>query len=331
MSEQPTAAFHLPKEALLYAYDMHADGTASALSHPQTDTNVPADVAYRWIHLDLAVGEISRWITQETDDVIADSLTREDTRPRSTQHMNGFLVNLRGVNLNPDSEHEDMVSIRLWISSRLILSVRFRKLMAVVAIREQVEAGKAPPDPAAFLSLLSTGLTVRMDPVISDLSDAVDALETRSIDGDGVTRADLARMRRKAILLRRYISPQREALNGLAFTPNDMLDAADMAHFRENADRVLRMVEELDAVRERCTILNDQLSDSRAEQMNDRLMILSVITAIFLPLGFLTGLFGVNVGGLPGTENPSAFWMFAGAQLALGLLLLWWFRHRKWF
>ncbi|RFB04802.1 zinc transporter ZntB [Parvularcula marina] len=321
----------LPEKAVLYAYDIFPDGTSSPVEREGLIATAADGAAYRWIHLNLACPEIVPWIEHEADDVVATSLTLEDTRPRCAQHKDGFLVNLRGVNLNPESKHEDMVSIRLWVTERLIVSVRIRKLMAIVAIHEQVDRNASPHSTANFLSRLAAGLTSKMDPVITDLSDTVDEFETHTLDEENISRSDLATIRRKAIILRRYIAPQRDALNTLAFSASDMIDDRTQASLREATDRVMRMVEELDAVRERCTILKDQLTDQRAEEMNARLMVLSVVTAIFLPLGFLTGLFGINIGGMPGTENAAAFWIFASVLTALGLIQLWWFRHKKWF
>ena len=59
--------------------------------------------------------------------------------------------------------------------------------------------------------------------------------------------------------------------------------------------------------------------------------ILSIVAAIFLPLGFVTGLFGINVGGMPGVEDPRAFWVVTMGCAVIGLLLLAWFRWRRWF
>jgi zinc transporter len=58
--------------------------------------------------------------------------------------------------------------------------------------------------------------------------------------------------------------------------------------------------------------------------------LLSIISAIFLPLGFFTGLLGVNVGGIPGTENPNAFYIFSGFLVVVVILQFIYFRKKKW-
>ncbi|PTT44479.1 CorA family divalent cation transporter, partial [Aeromonas sp. HMWF014] len=45
---------------------------------------------------------------------------------------------------------------------------------------------------------------------------------------------------------------------------------------------------------------------------------------------FLTGLFGINLGGIPGAESPTAFWVFCGSLVALATGLAVWLKHRRW-
>ena len=274
---------------------------------------------------------------READETVAGALTIEETRPRCSAHDGGLILYLRGVNLNPDSEPEDMVSIRLWITPRSIISVRRRKLIAVVHLREALEKAEGPARVGAFLVQLAEGLTERMDTVITELSDKVDLLEETSTDQTDGLRAKLADVRRTTIILRRYIGPQRDALAHLGVEGRKpdgdgatLLSADDQTGLRETVDRISRMIEEMDAIRERCAILHDQLTDHRAEEMNRNMMILSVVAAVFLPLGFLTGLLGVNIGGVPGTDYGGSFAIFCAGLAVLTGGLVWYFRKRGW-
>jgi zinc transporter len=67
-----------------------------------------------------------------------------------------------------------------------------------------------------------------------------------------------------------------------------------------------------------------------AEQMNSRMYLVSIVAALFLPLGFVTGLLGVNVAGIPGTDYPFAFLAVCAALIGLGFVQLWLFRRRGW-
>jgi zinc transporter len=68
-----------------------------------------------------------------------------------------------------------------------------------------------------------------------------------------------------------------------------------------------------------------------SDALNKRMYVLSLIAAIFLPLGFLTGLLGINVGGIPGADNPMAFTIFVVFLIIIVLFQIVLFRWRKWF
>ena len=119
-------------------------------------------------------------------------------------------------------------------------------------------------------------------------------------------------------------------MNRLALEETDLFSPNTRVELREVADRVTRMTEEIDAARERAMVLQDQLADQRAEEMNRNMMILSVVAAIFLPLGFLTGLLGINVGGMPGADSAAAFWVVVVICMVVAAALLFLFRRKGW-
>lgn len=312
----------------IHAYDVSDVGVAKAVT--DLGTSPPAG-GYRWVHLDLTDPDASAWITQNADPVVADALMRTDTRPRMAEHADGLILIMRGVNLNPNSDPEDMVSLRFWLTDRFVITTRLRRLMAVTEIADQMAQGSGPATPADLVCALSQGLTVRMEPVLDALVDLIDDLEERSVDRASRLRGELADLRRTTIALRRYLAPQRDILARLSLE-----DAGPLQHphvrvmLRETADRLARLVEELDMIRERSSILNDQMVDARAEEMNAAMLLLSVVAAVFLPLGFLTGLLGINVGGLPGAHWPYAFALVCASCLGLAGGLVWWFRRKGW-
>jgi len=260
------------------------------------------------------------------------ALLAEETRPRFLYHEDGILLNLRGVNLNPDADPDDMVSIRMFITDNRIISVRLRRLMAVEDIRQRVESGKGPRDQGEFIAQLTLGLTERMDPVIQDINERIDALEEEIIDAPRLDiRKDLSEIRLMAITLRRHIAAQRDAVNHLIVERLDWIDEHDRTMLREAADRVTRFVEDLDNARERTSILHEQLADMRAEKMNENMFILSIIAAVFLPLGLLTGLLGINVAGIPFAQYPGAFAAVCGLLVLIALFEWWLFRRLGWF
>ncbi|MFX0543077.1 zinc transporter ZntB [Roseovarius sp. S4756] len=285
-----------------------------------------------WIHVRQSPGEDGAWLEALAgDDIIAGALMAEETRPRCTLYQGGVLMNLRGVNLNPGEDPEDMVSLRIWAGPRRIVTLTRRPSQAVLDLLEHCEGGTGPAAPSEVIAQLALRLADRAEPVVADLNERIDDLEDQvDIGSIAPPRRELAEIRRVAIQLRRYMFPQRDALSTLEIEPLPWIDALQRSALREATERVTRLAEELDAIRDRAQVVHDHISDARAEAMNRQMLLLSVVTAVFLPLGLITGLLGINVGGIPGATAPYAFWVVCTLLVGLGGVLLGLFARVGW-
>lgn len=339
---------------IIYAYRINEGGAAESLL-PQTldaqgmpvsgdelspDAAAKLQVAIKgtdlaWVHLDINDPTSKPWAESELnflDPLTVDALFAEETRPRILEFEQGALLILRGVNLNAESEPEDMVSIRLWIDESRIISVRKRRLKAVTDLRERLDAGNGPKTAGDFITLLAGRLFERMEPVFSELDERLDDAEEKVMEeADAKYRAQITEIRKQAIVFRRYIAPQRDVIAALRVSDMGWLSEMNKRRLQESLDRVIRYIEDIDTIRERAQIVKDELTNALSDRMNKNLYMLSVIAAVFLPLGFLTGLLGINVGGVPGVDNPAAFWIFSGVLSAVVGLQIALFKRWKWF
>lgn len=322
------------ESALLQALAFDGEGSATPLTDAEQIKAASGDQLV-WIHLDAGGGLAEDWLARyapDLDSLIVEALLAGETRPRLLERDDGLLLILRGMNLNENSAPEDMVSIRLWITENRILSVRLRKLKAVSDIVDRLKAGQGPTNAGEFVAALVGGLFKRMEPVFAALDEALDDLEEQVMESpDRSQRSAVIGLRKQAIIFRRYIAPQREAISALRLSGPLWLSQPQRHQLQESQDQVIRYIEDIDALRERAQIVKDELSNALSDEMNRNLYQLSLITAIFLPLGFLTGLLGINVGGIPGAETPTAFWIFCGLLSLLVGMQLAMFRRLRWF
>ena len=290
-----------------------------------------------WVHARWLHDDGHNWVHSQAglSPEVIQALTAPESRPRCTvmrtSHGDGALINLRGVNLHEDAEPEDMISVRIWLEEGRIISTWRRPLFAIADMMEGMERGQGITSPGDFTAKLALRLADRAEPVVADLNETIDQMEEavlRPETPEGV-RGKLADVRRTAIVLRRYMFPQRDALSTLAIEDLPWLSERDRSKLREATDRITRLAEELDAIRERAALVQDQLVERRAEAMNRNMMILAVVAAIFLPLGLLTGLLGINVGGMPGASTSWAFWAVCGLLGVTALFQIWLFKRLK--
>ncbi|MCB9957398.1 MAG: zinc transporter ZntB [Rhodospirillaceae bacterium] len=255
------------------------------------------------------------------DGLTVEALSEEETRPRCLPHGDGALVILRGVNLNPGSEPEDMVQIRLWVDAGQVVSVQRRQLVAVDDVVTSFAQGGGPKSSGDFLAMLADSLTDHMQATIEEIDESLDRLEDEQDGGHMTTlRSEIAQLHRQVVTLRRFIAPQRDALTVLIREPFAWKTKVHERRFKEIVDRVTRLVEQLDEIQARAVIARESLSGYIAERLNRTMALLSVMASVFLPLTFVTGLLGINVGGLPGAHSPWAFTVVVVALVALAVI-----------
>ena len=311
---------------------LNGKGGARNLSAEEAGAWQPAQ-GFLWTQLDYTSEEDLKLLSEipNLDPLITEALEADEPRPRITPINDGILIALRGVNLNPGSTPDDMVAIRVYIEKTRVITTRKRLLQSITEVEEQLESGHGARDAGEFLVELVDRIVGRMSNTVDQLEDLVAELEDLTLEVQSASiRFDLANLRRQAIALRRYLAPQREALSHLIVEKTSWLTDSVRLQLREVADRLIRHIEDLDAVRERAALTQEEIQSHLSEQLNKRMYVLSVVAAIFMPLSFLTGLLGINVGGIPGASEPWAFTIFLGTLSVVVVLQILLFRWQKW-
>lgn len=318
------------EDGLIWGYEVDREGRGTQVGWP--DLVAPNPDTYRWVHLELEAEGAREWIRNESGlgELAVAALLAGETRPRTTPMDNGLIIILRGVNLNPGADPEDMVSVRMWVEADRIITIRRHRLLAIEDLRANMDAGRGPSNVGEFVADLASHLVERMAAVLSTLDENLDAVEESAAASLAAERSALLELRRQAITLRRHLSPQRDALARLTTDRIGWLGEHERLHIREVLDRTTRFVEDLEAARERAAVTQEELANRLADQMNRRMLSLSIVAGIFLPLSFATGLLGINVGGIPGAEAPWAFEAVCASLVVLTVGEIVLFRHLRW-
>lgn len=319
-------------DALIFAKQL--DGLGGAKVHDSLETVNQADGTF-WMHFDANHEDAYAAVQRVAPDIDEHSLMAifdQDARPRVLELDNGILVILRGINLNKGEDPEDMIAVRLWVTDQRIISLRYRRSKALVDVADSLDRNRGPKTIGEIVTTISAKLFNHIEQNINELNDRVDDLESNVIDHpDRQLRKDILNVRKAAIQLRRYIAPQKEAINQLRYAEISWLTTKNLRRLQESQDSLLRSIEDLDSIRERSQVVKDELVNTLSDKLNRNLYVLSVVTAIFLPLGFLTGLFGINIGGMPGVDSEAAFAFFSSGLIIIVLLQIVLFKYFKWF
>lgn len=292
------------------------------------------NVGLAWVHINDSNFDAREWIEKEItylDRIILDALLAEETHPRYLDFQDGILLILRGVNLNPEQDPEDMVSLRVWVDSHRIITVERRRVQTVSDIDKNLEDNAGPKDAGEFLTMLTGHLLDHIEDTMTRVHDELDNLEDKLIIApENVSQSEVTAMRRTAMTFHRYIAPQRDVINYLRRSEKNWLSQTHKRDFSEDWDKLTRMIESLDFLRDRARIVYDELHSLTNQKTNNNLYLLSGITTIFMPLTFITGLLGMNVEGIPGADDHLAFFIVTFSAIGFGLFLAALFKWKKW-
>lgn len=288
-----------------------------------------------WVNLQADHENAANWLQTHLtylNPITIQALLADETRPRCEVLENGVLLILRGVNLNEGAVPEDMVSVRMWVDPHRVVTMHRRSLKAIEKMEEACQKGQGPQSSAAFITKIIEDLLVVMEPVLQNIEERVDDLEEALMESpNSGLKNELSLIRRRALLLKRYINPQKEAISKLRNTQLEWIALNERMQLQESYDKITRFIEHLDSTRERCQIIQDELATILADRLNRNTYILTLVAGVFLPLGFITGLLGVNLGGIPGVENAYAFWLLCVACGFIVFLEILIFRKLRWF
>jgi magnesium transporter len=167
-------------------------------------------------------------------------------------------------------------------------------------------------------------------PVAEEYADRLDELEEEIVSRP--TRGTMTRLhavKRELMALRRAVWPMRDALAALVREPGLLVGRETTVYFRDTADHCHQILDLVETYRELGASLTDLYLSTVSNRMNEIMKVLTVFAALFIPLGFITGLYGMDV------PHPEHAWWWR-LPFILGLMgataagLLWWFARRGW-
>jgi zinc transporter len=285
-----------------------------------------------WLHLDYTRSESQNWLatTALLPDTVRDALAGDSTRPRVSRLGEGTFITLRCINGSTDERPDQLVALRVYIDERLIVSTRRRKVLALDDVISDLNQGTGPTNSGGWLVEVCDALTDHATEFIDHLHDKIMDLEDQLLDQEVPPRGVLALIRKQLIVMRRYMAPQRNVYSRLVSERLNWMDDDNRRRMQDIADRLGRGLDEIDACIARTAVMADEIAQLMQESLARRTYTMSVMAMVFLPTTFLTGLFGVNLGGIPGGSWHFGFGLFCVMLLVLIGGVIWWLRRGNW-
>lgn len=184
--------------------------------------------------------------------------------------------------------------------------------------------------PAVLASALAHAATRQMIPLIDELEFRVDGLEDLAFAADPQTLGEIHVLRRELITLRRIATRQRDASSEASNSSHIAVGTSGRESFSRTADEAARIVDSLETSRSMLGSALETYRGAVADETNEIVRLLTVFSAILLPLTLITGIFGMNFISMPSTDEPWGFWVWIGVMVVTAVGL-WTFFVRKGF
>lgn len=310
------------------------DGRGGVKRLTEAEEDLPLDVPVKGFVLvsgNSRAPEFKVWLREELGAFNSDTLSVPSTRTRCVVLEDKAMVILRVA--RPGAEPEDIGRqlLSLWLEKGRVIISSELNIPEFLGITQWQQSHHAPLSPADLVARLGLRAADRLEPLVERLGDQLDGIEEGLMAERGTEfRARLASLRRNLISFRRLIWPQRDVLNTLEIEDLSFFTTRDRLRLREASARSARLGDELQSLSERAVLVHEQILDTRAEQMNKIMLLLTAVTVILLPLTVISGILGMNVAGIPYSDNPHAFWVVAGILAVIGTGIYFGMRKLKW-
>jgi len=270
------------------------------------------------------------WLTEAFDihPLAVEDMTQRNERPKVDDYGHHLFVVLIAALRADEAERSTirLVETHLLVGGDYVVSVSDEALPAVRALAEETERRPelAKGEPGMLFYRICDAALNSFFPVIDDLDEAIDRLETSIIErADRATVHAIFGLKRDLNRLRRVLAPARDLFQGLAGPHGPRIGEGAQLYLRDVYDGAVRMVEQIDAYRDIVTGALDVYLTAVSNRLGEQTRRLSVVATIFLPLTFLTGFFGMNFGFLIDKISTEQAFLIAMSTMALSLPTIW--------
>jgi zinc transporter len=285
-----------------------------------------------WLHFNLADVRARRWLEEDSGlgSAVVEALLEPDPRVH-VQHLGtGLCAVLADLHHDFDRNPEGIGQLRIFVEGQRMISFRRHRLRTVDQIRRDLASGAvAPRTVSELFAVLLERLAASFGDVVTKLGDTIDDAEDEILAGRYQPQGKvLGSVRRNLARPRRHLNANRMALGPLRGHLPDVLDA-DPSEIRQAIERMDTISQDMELVQERTRLLQEEIAARQGEATNRNLFLLSTVSAALRPITLITGIFGMNVGGLPGVNHPHGFrWVMLSILVTVSVSLALLFRRR---
>lgn len=263
-----------------------------------------------------------------------EDIVNTDHRPKYEEFKDYTFITLKKPIYDKITESIDFEQISFILTKKYVLSFEEKPNCVFESTKKRLlsKTSKALEKETDFLTyLLIDAIIDYYYEIIEIFDEKREAIEDILIhDEKGASWEEIQKLRKQILLIKKSISPVREAITRLLHSDNVFLNPSNKIYFNDLYDHVMHINESIDSQREFLSDLIDVYLNKSSHKMNAIMKVLTIISTIFIPITFLAGVYGMNFKNFPEIEYPYSYFIFWGVCIVSVSLMIYYFKKKKW-
>ncbi len=284
------------------------------------DAREGAARGFVWLHVNLGHAGAQRWLRSfaHLPESFYEAMQDGSRATRIERDEEALLAVMNDVVFDFDYDASDVSTLWVCVQPHLVVTARRHPLRSVDRLRVAVKSGEVLDSSVGLLDHLLRDQADELQRIVRRATDRIDAIEDDLLAGRHQRHTgELARLRRLMVRLQRLLAPEPSALLRTLSRPPRWVTADDVQHLHRSHEEFALVLRDIAALQERIKSMQDEIAARLAQENSRSLFMLTVVTVLALPINLVSGLFGMNVGGVPLKESDHGFWVMLGLIVTL--------------
>lgn len=263
-----------------------------------------------------------------------EDITNTSQRPRMEERDNYIFMVFKALILNPEEQDVTIEQVSLILGENYVLSFHETEPKLFESLKNRILTGKGRVRKMMSDYLAFTIADIMIDQyfvVMEDIGNSIESIESELVVNPGNSNQEaIYRIKRRLVYVGRTIWPVRELINEVERSDHRLIHDESRIYFRNIYDHTVQIIETLDSLRDLTSSMMDLYLSSVSLKLNEIMKVLTIFSALFIPLTFLAGVYGMNFTYLPEKDWHYGYAMFWIVCISATIFMLFYFRRKKW-
>ncbi|GAB1405711.1 MAG: magnesium/cobalt transporter CorA [Lentimicrobiaceae bacterium] len=267
--------------------------------------------------------------------LILEDVLNIDTMPKVDSYDDLLFISLKMLNWNSNSQSLESEQISMLLGAKTLITFQEKKGDIFDTVREAIKHDKSKIREKSIDYLAYALMDKVVDNyffILNALEDLIEDAELDLIDaGNSITPRHLLHLKKQLMLLRRYIYPLRDELRKLPQEESPLIEPKTYKYISDVYDHLQNIIQNLESFRDSVSNLMELYNNNISNKLNSIMKTLTVVGAIFIPLTFIAGIYGMNFDHMPELHLPWAYPSLLIIMLLVSIGMIIYMKSRKWF